>query len=107
MSQAFCSALPVSYTNIHTNRWASFATLVLEGAYEATMWAAVANASRHGSNVVFLTELGGGAFGNEQAWIHRAIRRALQMVEDANLDVRLVSYGAPTPALERLAGDFA
>ena len=107
VSQAFCSALPVSYTNIQTNRWTSFATLVLEGAYEATMWATVINASRHASNVVFLTELGGGAFGNEQAWIHRAIRRALQMVEEVDLDVRLVSYGAPTPALDRLAGDFA
>ena len=107
VSQAFCSALPVSYTNIHTHRWTSFATLVLEGAYEATLWATVINASRHASNIVFLTELGGGAFGNEHAWIHRAIRRALQMVEEVNLDVRLVSYGAPAPALDRLAGDFA
>ena len=90
VSQAFCSALPVSYTNIQTHRWTSFATLVLEGAYEATLWATVVNASRHASNVVFLTELGGGAFGNEHAWIHRAIRRALQMVEEVDLDVRLV-----------------
>ena len=107
VSQAFCSALPVSYTNIHTHRWTSFATLVLEGAYGATMWGhrnqRVSLCLEHR----VLTELGGGAFGNEQAWIHRAIRRALQMVEEVNLDVRLVSYGAPTPALDRLAGDFA
>ena len=39
--------------------------------------------------------------------LDNTIRRALQMVEEVNLDVRLVSYGAPTPALDRLAGDFA
>jgi hypothetical protein len=107
VSQVFCSALPVSYTGIPADRWAPFATLVLEGAYEATLWAAVINAARHISKVVFLTELGGGAFGNEAAWIHRAMRRALHMVDGTNLDVRLVSHGAPAPALERLAEDFA
>jgi hypothetical protein len=43
----------------------TFAVLVLEGACEATLWAAAVNAHRAGSNVVFLTLLGGGAFGNE------------------------------------------
>lgn len=37
------------------------ASLVLQAAYEATMAAAVLNAQRGASNVVLLTELGGGA----------------------------------------------
>ena len=40
--------------------------LVLEAAYEATMWSAVLNARRGASKVVLLTLLGGGAFGNER-----------------------------------------
>ena len=48
------------------------AALVLEAAYEATMWATILNAQRGASNVVFLTLLGGGAFGNQSSWIpHR------------------------------------
>ena len=47
VSQAFCAALPVSYTSVPSHRWAPFATLVLEGAYEATLWAAVLDDSKH------------------------------------------------------------
>ena len=107
VSQAFCSALPVSYSNIPSERWKSFAVLVLEGTYEATLWAAVINARNSGSNVLFLTRLGGGAFGNEPQWIHDAMRRALTKVVDVSLDVRVVSYGKPAPALERLVAEFA
>lgn len=103
VSQAFCSALPVSYTRIPATRWRAFATLVLEGAYEATLWAAVLNAQRKSSNVVFLTLLGGGAFGNDTAWILGALARSLDIVKDINLNVRLVSYGAPPSELVRLA----
>lgn len=106
VSQAFCSALPVSYTRIPADHWKSFATLVLEGAYEATLWAAVINAHRFSSKIVFLTQLGGGAFGNEASWIHDAMRRALKKVLAVDLDVRLVSYGGPDRGLERLAQEF-
>jgi len=41
VSQAFCSALPVAYTNVPSGPWRGFASLILEAAYEATMWAAV------------------------------------------------------------------
>lgn len=107
VSQAFCSALPVSYSHIPSGRWTSFATLVLEAAYEATLWAAVINARDTGSRVVFLTSLGGGAFGNEQPWIHHAMRRALTQLAEVGLDVRVVSYGKPDAALERLVAEFA
>ena len=100
VSQAFCSALPVSYSTIPPERWTSFATLVLEAAYEATLWAAVLNAQRTPSNVVYLTRLCGGAFGNETSWIQSALRRALTIVEGFGLDVRLVSYGKPDREVE-------
>ena len=80
--------------------------MVLQAAYEATLWAAVLNAERGVSNVVFLTRLGGGAFGNDDDWIHHAIRNALTMVQGIGLDVRLVSYGPPTEAVAQLVKDF-
>jgi hypothetical protein len=96
VSQAFCSALPVAYSRVPPSHWESFALLVLEAAYEATMWATVLNAQRGASNVVFLTLLGGGAFGNHSSWIHDAIQRALTLMRTCEIDVRLVSYGAPS-----------
>ncbi len=106
VSQAFCSALPVAYTRVPLSRWEAFASLVLQAAYEATMWAAVLNAQRGASNVVLLTQLGGGAFGNDDGWIHAAMRRALKMMSGFNLDVKLVSYGAPSRMIQQMADDF-
>jgi hypothetical protein len=106
VSQAFCSALPVAYTRVSSARWRAFALLVLEAAYEATMLAAVLNKQRGASNVVLLTLLGGGAFGNEAEWVNAAIRRALTMMSGFGLDVRLVSYGTPSRAILKMAKDF-
>ena len=94
VSQAFCSALPVAYSSVPAAEWQPFAELVLEAAYEATLWAAVVNARRGASNAVLLTRLGGGAFGNDNAWIDRALQRALLLAGSYDLDVRLVRYGA-------------
>jgi hypothetical protein len=99
VSQAFCSALPVAYTNVAANRWHPFAQLVLEAAYEATLWEAVLNATRGVSNIVLLTRLGGGAFGNDRDWIDAAIGRALTIVSDFGLDVRMVSFGSPPSSM--------
>jgi hypothetical protein len=107
VSQAFCSALPVAYTRVSPDYWEPFASLVLQAAYEATMLAAVLNAHRGASNVVLLTQLGGGAFGNHPDWIHAAMRRALERVSGFELDVRLVSYGTPSGAILQMAEDFA
>jgi hypothetical protein len=106
VSQAFCSALPVSYTRVAPSCWRAFASLVLEAAYEATMWAAVDNAQRGGSNVVLLTSLGGGAFGNDESWICAAMARALEMTSNVAVDVRIVSYGATGAALLQVAKAF-
>lgn len=99
VSQAFCSALPVAYTSVEPRRWEPFATLVLEAAYEATLFAGVLNARQGASNTVLLTQLGGGAFGNRNEWIHTAMRRALKAVSGFGLDVKLVSYGKPSRTL--------
>ena len=47
---------------------------------------------------VFLTTLGGGAFGNRHAWISDAITIALAALKDAPLDVILVHYGSQLKA---------
>jgi hypothetical protein len=106
VSQSFCSALPVAYSRVPPAHWELFALLVLEAAYEATMWAAVLNAQRGTSNVVFLTLLGGGAFGNHGNWIHAAMRRALELMTTFDLDVRLVSYGTPSKEIVAIADEF-
>lgn len=108
VSQAYCSALPVSYADdkMPAVQWAAFATLILEAAYEATLSAAILNAQRTGSNIVFLTRLGGGVFGNDETWIDAAMRRTFRLFENADLDVRLVSYGAPPSSMSKLAEDF-
>jgi len=93
VSQAYCSALPVAYSHHPSHLWATFARLILEAAYEATICAAILNAMRHGSNRLFLTLLGGGAFGNETAWIIAGIQRVLTLYKEVDLDVAIVSYG--------------
>jgi hypothetical protein len=104
VSQAFCSALPISYSrlNLTRDRWRRFATLVLEAAYEATLLAAVINRDLSGSPLVFLTSVGGAVFGNDAQWIRGAIGRALKAVGNAGLDIRIVSFGAPSMEMLRL-----
>lgn len=106
VSQAFCSALPVAYSEIGPVHWERFARLVLEAAYEATIWAAVLNAERGRSNIVLLTSLGGGAFGNDEGWIADALRRALLLARGYDLDVRLVSYGQPSKVFREIEAAF-
>ena len=102
VSQAFCSALPVSYNDDRTTAgadWEPFAGLLLEAAYETTLWAAVVNAQRGKSHVVLLTLLGGGVFGNLEPWILAAMKRAIDAVGDQGLEIVIVSYKSPSPAL--------
>jgi hypothetical protein len=106
VSQAFCSALPVAYSGVGETLWAPFARLILEAAYEATLWAAVINARRHVSNTVLLTSLGGGAFGNDERWILSAMVRAITLVSGYDLDVRVVSHGRPSTAMARIVDQF-
>jgi hypothetical protein len=56
---------------------------------------------------VLLTLLGGGAFGNVSEWIHAAIKRTVARASGFDLDVRLVSYEAPSPELRSLVKPLA
>jgi hypothetical protein len=102
VSQAYCSALPVSYSKQSSNLWSRFALLILEASYEATLCAAILNSERNGSNKVFLTTLGGGVFGNDMTWILEAIQRALTLYKHLDLDVTIVSYGSSNPRIQHL-----
>ncbi|MFS8038224.1 hypothetical protein ACI7BZ_14925 [Xanthobacter sp. AM11] len=91
VTQAFCSALPVSYQRgVPQALWATFARLVLEAAYEATLLCALENFARGGSAKVYLTRLGGGVFGNSDHWINDAIVRALHLARHWPLAVQIV-----------------
>ena len=106
VSQIYCSALPVAYSPYQSQLWAPFATLILEAAYEATICAAILNAEQTGNNRLFLTLLGGGAFGNEQSWIIEAIHRALSLYPDYGLEIAIVSYGRSQPCVQKLIAEF-
>ncbi len=107
VSQAYCSALPVAYSRHGFAAWERFARLVLEASYEATICAAILSARGGGSHKLFLTLLGGGAFGNETRWILDGMERALTMYRDtAALEVAIVSYGAPQPCLQEVIARF-
>ena len=101
-TQVYCSALPVAYSHHSTELWQPFAKLILEAAYEATFCTAAINATRSENNRLFLTLLGGGAFGNSEDWIISAISRSLALLQDADLDVRIVSFRRSNPNVRRL-----
>jgi hypothetical protein len=107
VSQAFCSALPVAYGSLRSSAWEAFARLVLEATYEATLLAAVEHSLAGASNIVLLTRVGGGVFGNADEWIDDAITRALAIVEHAGLDVRLVSHGSIHESNRAIAERFS
>ena len=106
VSQIYCSALPVAYSPLPAKLWSEFAKLILEAAYEATICAAILNTRANGNKQLFLTLLGGGAFGNETSWIINSIARALNLYQNHDLDVAIVSYGASKPAVTELIKMF-
>jgi hypothetical protein len=106
VSQAYCSALPVAYSPLASNLWTEFAKLVLEASYEATICTAIFNSIRSGNNKVFLTLLGGGAFGNETEWIIKSIQRALNLYKHFDLDVAIVSYSSSNTYVRQLVNQF-
>jgi hypothetical protein len=103
---AYCSALPVAYCNHDSNLWESFARLILEASYEATLLTAILNARSNGNRTLFLTLLGGGAFGNEPDWIIGGIERALYLNKHVDLNVAIVSYGSSQHSVRQLIDQF-
>lgn len=107
VSQAYCSALPVAYCNHDSSLWESFARLILEASYEATLLTAILNARSNGNRTLFLTLLGGGAFGNEPDWIIGAIERALYLNKHVDLKVAIVSHGSSQDSVRQLIDRFS
>ncbi|MEM1217093.1 MAG: hypothetical protein AAGJ82_15470 [Bacteroidota bacterium] len=97
VSQIYCSALPVAYSQIDASAWEAFARLVLSATYEATFYAALENAARTGNSRVYLTLVGGGAFGNREEWLLETIVPVLKQFASADLEVIFVSYGQASP----------
>jgi len=93
VSQAYCSALPVAYSQVDPKYWKAFSKLVLEATYEATFLAALKNYKQTGNPRLFLTLVGGGVFGNEMEWIFDAIGKAINLCRNTPLEVKIVSYG--------------
>ncbi len=102
VSQAYCSALPVAYSRIETELWEDFARIILEATYEATFYTAIKNYKRNANNKVYLTLVGGGAFGNETNWIFDAIKHSIDKFSNIPLDVKIVSYGSSKPGVRQL-----
>ncbi len=106
VSQIYCSALPVAYSRIESFYWENFARLILEATYESSLYAALINLSKNKSNKVFLTLVGGGAFGNAEHWILESLLKAINKFKNTPLDVRIVSYGVSNPNLKLVIENF-
>lgn len=107
VTQAYCSALPVAYSKHPCELWEGFARLILEASYEATICTAILNSLNTGNNRVFLTLLGGGAFGNKIGWIIEAIVRVLKLYAGWNLEIAIVSYGESKEPVRQLVERFS
>jgi hypothetical protein len=106
VTQIYASAMPLAYGTEPDSAWEPLARLVLGAAYLATL-AATARAVAAGARPrLFLTRLGGGAFGNPASWITAAIQSALQRWRAAPLEVLLVSHRTPDPANRPLLAAF-
>ncbi len=106
VSQIYCSALPVAYSSSEFWYWESFARLILEATYEATLYAGLINYEKNNSSKVFLTLVGGGAFGNEENWILESLKKTIDKFRNTPLDVKVVSYGRSNPNLVRRINEW-
>lgn len=106
VSQIYCSALPVSYCQIDSIYWEKFARIILEATYESTLYAGMINLENNKSNSVFLTLVGGGAFGNEEHWIVESMLQAIRKFKNIALDVKIVSYGQSNEYLKNCINEL-
>lgn len=106
VSQIYCSALPVAYSQIESYYWENFARIILEATYEATLHAAMINLNKGKSNKVFLTLVGGGAFGNDFDWIIESFIKAIEKFKSIPLNIKIVSYGSSNTLLKKAIEQF-
>lgn len=103
VTQAYCSAFPVAYSDVAAAKWESLARLILEASYEATFYAALQNYTLTGKRKVYLTLVGGSAFGNPIHWILEAIENAICTFSNTPLEVQIVSFGISNWEVKALA----
>ncbi len=101
VTQVYASAIPVSYHRFESPDFEPLARLVLEAAYEATLLVTLNDAQAR-QRPLYLTLLGGGAFGNQASWILDAIERAIGLFRHHDLSISVVSYGKSNPQVQRL-----
>ncbi len=106
VTQVYCSAMPVAYSSLSSQLWEPFAKLILDASYEATFLASLYNTALTGNNRLYLTLIGGGAFGNQESWILSAIRRSIEKFQDQDLDVRIVSFRQSNPSVQELLNSY-
>ena len=106
VSQIYCSALPIGYSNIYSGDWKEFASLVLDATYESAFYAATENYQKTGCPILYLTLVGGGVFQNELSWILSAIKSSVEKFRNVPLDVRIVSYGKRNPVISDFVNGF-
>lgn len=106
VSQVYCSALPVAYSKVDSRSCEAFARIILEALYEATFYAAMMNMEKYNSNKVYLTLVGGGAFGNDGRWILDSVYKIVHKFRKVPLDVIFVSYNGPNMYLRQYFNDI-
>jgi hypothetical protein len=108
VQQVYASALPISYHGhideqlLDTTLWPDFACLVLDASYEATLLTTILNLAKNGCGRVYLTSLGGKAFGNEHTWIYEAIVKTISKMPQVGLDIRIVSFMRSKPEVKAM-----
>jgi len=108
VTQVFCSALAVGSSS-KLRLWRPLAQLILEASYEAVLAVAAYQLHLGGSRNVYMTLLGGGAFGNGPKWIEEALRRALALYAHSSLRVVIVHRSDRSPWMQsylRLGAGF-
>ena len=106
VSQVYCSALPVAYSGISPENWEAFARLILEATYEATLCASLINYENTGNSNVYLTLVGGGAFGNARTWIFDSMEQAINKFKRSTLELKIVSYGVSNQGVRDFVASF-
>lgn len=95
VTQVYCSAMSVGYSQLPPSTWEPIARLVLDATYEATLLTAVLKSfDAKEKRPVLLTKVGGGVFGNSDEWIIDAMQKAIESVIEFGvaLDISIVHF---------------
>ena len=96
-----CSALPIRYMGLNQDESSLFCQLILEATYEATIISSIIN-RKSMDEKLYLTKVGGNAFGNSHVWIANAILLSCKKYEHHSLDIQLVHFGNITDPYDKI-----